>query len=43
MKINKERNKAMKNNSKGKSVLIEPIFNSHKICFDFSQKEIRRK
>ena len=39
MKINKERNKAMKNNSKGKSVLIEPIFNSHKICFDFSQKE----
>jgi len=29
----------MKNNSKGKSVLIEPIFNSHKICFDFSQKE----
>ena len=39
MKINKERNKTMKNNSKGKSVLIEPIFNSHKICFDFSQKE----
>ena len=39
MKINKERNKAMKNNSKAKSVLIEPIFNSHKICFDFSQKE----
>ena len=39
MKINKERNKAIKNNSKGKSVLIEPIFNSHKICFDFSQKE----
>ena len=39
MKINKDRNKTMKNSSKGKSVLIEPIFNSHKIYFDFSQKE----
>ncbi len=39
MKNNKDKSKTLIYRSKGKSVLIEPIFNSHKICFDFSQKE----
>ena len=40
MKNNKDKSKTLIYRSKGKSVLIEPIFNSHKICFDFDQREI---
>ena len=39
MKNNKDKSRTLIYKSKGKSVLIEPIFNSHKICFDFEQKE----
>ena len=39
MKNNKDKSKTLIYKSKGKSVVIEPIFNSHKICFDFEQKE----
>ena len=39
MKNNRDKSRTLKYKSKGKSVLIEPIFNSHKICFDFEQKE----
>ena len=40
MKNNKDKSKTLIYRSKGKSVLIEPIFNSHKICFDLEQKDI---
>ena len=40
MKNNKDKSKTLIYRSKGKSVLIEPIFNSHKICFDFDQRDI---
>ena len=40
MKNNKDKSKTLIYKSKGKSVLIEPIFNSHKIYFDFEQKDI---
>ena len=39
MKINKDKNKTLIYKSKGKSILIEPIFNSNKICFDFDTKD----
>ena len=39
MKNSKDKSKTLINRSKGKSVLIEPIYNSHKICFEFDQKE----
>ena len=40
MKNTKDKSKTLIYKSKGKSVLIEPIYNSHKICFDFEQREI---
>ena len=39
MKNIKDKSRTLIYKSKGKSVLIEPIYNSHKICFDFEQKE----
>ena len=39
MKNIKDKSKTLIYKSKGKSVLIEPIYNSHKICFDFEQRE----
>ena len=40
MKNIKDKSKTLIYKSKGKSVLIEPIYNSHKICFDFEQREL---
>ena len=39
MKNIKDKSKTLIYKNKGKSVLIEPIYNSHKICFDFDQRE----
>ena len=39
MKNIKDKSKTLIYKSKGKSVLIEPIYNSHNICFDFEQRE----
>ncbi len=39
MKNMKDKSKTLIYKNKGKSVLIEPIYNSHKICFDFDQRE----
>ena len=39
MKKNKDKSKTLIYRSKGKSVLIEPIFNTNKIYFDFEQKD----
>ena len=39
MKNNKDKSKTLIYKSKGKSVLIEPKFNSQKICFDLEQKD----
>ena len=39
MKNTKDKSKTLICKSKGKSVLIEPIYNSHKICFDLERRE----